>query len=50
MTPGKRVGKTIRHGEPDRIPVSLGKFGSATMTVGAYETLKKYLGIKDETK
>jgi hypothetical protein len=49
MIPGENARKTTRHEEPDRILVSLGKCASTTMTGGAYETLEKYLGIKDET-
>lgn len=50
MTPRERIRKTLRHEEPDRIPLILGGDGSSTMTVRAHKNLLKYLGIDAETK
>lgn len=49
MTSRERVRKTLNKKEPDRVPISLGECVSTTMTVGAHEKLKSYLGIETET-
>jgi len=46
MSSRERVLKTLRHEEPDRIPVDLGAMMSTGIMGIAYNKLKKYLGIK----
>jgi len=44
MTPRERVLRALEHREPDRVPISM------TITIDAYNNLKKYMGIEiDET-
>lgn len=50
LTSRERVRRTLRHEEPDRIPLTLGADAATTLTVGAYENLKSYLGISGEKK
>ena len=49
MTPRQRVMMALGHHEPDRIPIDLGGFAT-NMQVRAQDELKKYLGIKGDTK
>ena len=46
MNSRERVLKTLRHEEPDRIPVDLGAMMSTGIMGMAYNKLKEYLGIK----
>ena len=50
LTSRDRVRRTLRHEEPDRIPLTLGADAATTLTAGAYENLKTYLGISGETR
>ena len=44
LTPRERVLRALEHREPDRVPISM------TITIDAYNNLKKYMGIEiDET-
>ncbi|MDP2916043.1 MAG: uroporphyrinogen decarboxylase family protein [Candidatus Aminicenantes bacterium] len=45
MTRRERVLRTIRHQEPDRVPVDLGAMRSTGITAVAYGRLKEHLGI-----
>lgn len=49
MTPRERVLAALNHQEPDRVPIALGSSNSTSISVGAYEDLKGYLGLKSET-
>lgn len=49
MTSRKRLLATLRHKEPDRVPLDLGGLATTIETV-PYDELKSYLGIKSETK
>ena len=42
--------KAINHQELDKIPIDMGGSISSTITVGAYNALKEYLGVKTETQ
>lgn len=46
MNSRERILKTLRHEEPDRVPVDLGAMMSTGIMGIAYNKLKKYLGIK----
>ncbi len=46
MTRRERVLTSLKHSEPDRVPVDLGAMDSTGITGMAYNRLKKYLGIK----
>ena len=46
MTGRERVLRTIRHQEPDRVPIDLAGMRSTGITALAYSQLRKYLGIK----
>jgi len=46
MTSRERVLKTLRHEEPDRLPIDLGGMASTGIMAIAYDHLKKHLGIK----
>lgn len=46
MTSRERVLKTIRHEEPDRLPIDFGGMASTGIMAIAYDRLKKHLGIK----
>jgi uroporphyrinogen decarboxylase len=46
MNSRERILKTLRHEEPDRIPVDLGAMMSTGIMGMAYNGLKKYLGIE----
>ena len=49
MTPRERVLTSLNHEEPDRVPLDLGGL-STTIETAPYSELKKYLGVKSETK
>ena len=45
MRPKERVLAAINHVKPDRIPMDLGSTNCTTMTLKAYQNLKRFLGI-----
>ena len=45
MNSRERVVAALAHKEPDRVPVDFGSTWCSTITLPAYEQLKKYLGI-----
>ena len=45
MTPRERILATIRHQEPDRVPLDMGATPSSGISAIAYGRLKKHLGI-----
>jgi uroporphyrinogen decarboxylase len=47
MTSRERVLKTIRHEEPDRLPIDLGGMASTGIMAIAYARLKQHLGIAE---
>jgi uroporphyrinogen decarboxylase len=47
LTPRERVLASVRHQEPDQVPVDLGATTSSGISAIAYHNLKKYLGITD---
>jgi uroporphyrinogen decarboxylase len=47
MTSRDRVLSSIRHQEPDRVPVDLGATPSSGISAIAYATLKRHLGLTD---
>lgn len=49
MKPRERLLTSLRHREPDRIPLDLGAM-MTTIETGAYDKLKLHLGIEAETK
>ena len=49
LTPRERVLKTLNHEEPDRVPLDLGSIRNTGITIGAYEKLVRYLGVKSDT-
>lgn len=49
MTPRERVLASLSHEEPDRVPLDLGGLATTIESV-PYDELKKYLGIKSETR
>jgi len=49
MTPRERVLTSLNHEEPDRVPLDLGGLAT-TIEAVPYNELKKYLGIRSETK
>ncbi len=49
MTPRERLLTSLHHEEPDRVPLDLGGLAT-TIEAVPYDELKKYLGIKEETK
>ena len=48
MTSRERVLTTLNFKEPDRVPIDLGGTWVSTISVRAYEELKKYLGVEVE--
>jgi uroporphyrinogen decarboxylase len=48
MTSRERVILSINHQEPDRVPLILGGCTSTTIAVGAYNRLRKFLGLSAE--
>ena len=49
MTSRERVLASLRHEEPDRVPIDLGG-GTTGIEVGAYDRLKVALGFQSQTK
>ena len=49
MTSRERVYATLRHEEPDRVPIDFGGNYNTRVNVIAYNRLKKYLGISSKT-
>lgn len=49
MAPRERVLTSLSHEEPDRVPLDLGGLATTIESV-PYDELKKYLGIKGETR
>jgi len=47
MTPRERFLKTIRHDEPDRVPIDMGSNGNTGIHSICYNRLKAYLGITE---
>ena len=47
MTSRERILASIRHEEPDRVPVDLGATPSSGISAIAYHNLKNYLGITE---
>jgi len=47
MTSRERILTTIRHRQPDRVPVDCGATPSSTISAIAYSRLAKYMGMKD---
>ena len=47
MTSRERVLTTLKHQEPDRVPVDLGGMDSTGIAAMTYNRLKKYLGLKE---
>jgi uroporphyrinogen decarboxylase len=45
LTPRARVLRGLSHQEVDRVPIDLGGTHNSTMCTGAYENLKKFLGV-----
>jgi len=50
LTPRERVINAFRHIETDRVPIDFGSTGNTSITAGAYENLKRFLGIDAPTK
>jgi uroporphyrinogen decarboxylase len=50
MTPRERVTATLRHEEPDRVPIEVGSGTSNSLLVETYEQLKAHLGISTPTR
>ena len=50
MTSRERILASIRHQEPDRVPIDLGATTSSNMSVIAYNNLKKHLGMEGKTR
>jgi len=50
MKSRERVAATLRHQEPDRVPLDLGSAESTGIAAMAYNQLKKYLGINTEKR
>ncbi len=44
-----RVVAALNHQEPDRVPIDFGGTRVSTIVSGAYEKLKKHLGVRSET-
>lgn len=47
MTHRERILTTLRHKEPDRVPIDLGGTESSGMTASAYNALKRHLGLAE---
>lgn len=50
MTSRERVQRAVNFQTPDRVPIDLGGMKASGITVGAYDRLKKMLGIRTATK
>jgi uroporphyrinogen decarboxylase len=48
MTHRERILTTLKHKQPDRVPLDLGGTGCSTMTVKTYGRLRAYLGLPPE--
>jgi|TARA_B100002003_G_scaffold1284_1_gene1119 uroporphyrinogen decarboxylase len=46
----ERLLAALNHEEPDRVPIDLGGAEFTSVTFGAYEKLKKYLGVNVATE
>jgi glycosyltransferase involved in cell wall biosynthesis len=49
MTPRERVRAALNHQEPDRVPIALGQATGDGITLSAYRTLLRHLGM-DESR
>ena len=49
MNSRERVRTALNHREPDKVPIDFGGY-ITTIEAEAYEELRKYLGVKEETK
>ena len=49
MTSRERVSATLRHEEPDKVPIDLGAMGSTGIMAIAYNKLKNELGLSEKT-
>jgi uroporphyrinogen decarboxylase len=47
MTSRERIRASIRHEQPDRVPIDLGATNSSNISAIAYHNLKQYLGINE---
>jgi uroporphyrinogen decarboxylase len=50
MTPRQRVLATLRHEEPDRVPIIIGVSNSTGLKMGAYRRLKEHLVFEAEER
>jgi uroporphyrinogen-III decarboxylase len=50
MTPRERVLKAVNHQTPDRVPIDLGSTKASGIAAGAYDKLKRKLGIPGRAK
>jgi uroporphyrinogen decarboxylase len=48
MKPRERLVATLRHEEPDRIPIDLGSTGTTGIHAKAYYDLRRYLGLAEK--
>jgi uroporphyrinogen decarboxylase len=48
MEPYQRILAAIDHKEPDRVPFDLGSTEATSITLKAYEVLRRYLGLPDK--
>ncbi len=49
MTSRERVNATLRREEPDRLPIDFGSTHNSSVSIVAYNRLKKHLGIKSRS-
>jgi uroporphyrinogen decarboxylase len=49
MSPRERVLAAIDHHEPDRVPIDIGGGSSTSISIEAYEELKRHLGVAGTT-
>ena len=50
ITPRQRVLKALDHQVADRVPIDFGSTNNTGITAPAYERLKEYLGVNQETR
>jgi len=50
MTSKERVVATLKHQEPDKVPIDLGSTWVTTMSVASYANLRKHLGLDGTIK
>ena len=50
MTPRERVVRALSRREPDRVPVDIGGGASTSISMEAYENLKRHLGVEGNTR